>query len=77
MTDLGYDQEPLIGEDRGDPVFGGDVGGGDDGELVPGNARAEADVPETAARDRAANGDTMNQAGKAQVAGVARLPRLR
>ena len=39
-----------------DGVFAGDVGGGDDGELVPGDGGVEGDGGDAAAGDGAADG---------------------
>ena len=38
-----------------DAVFAGDVGGGDDGELVPGNAGVEGNAGDAAAGDGTAD----------------------
>ena len=46
----------LIVDDQRDDVRAGDVGGGDDDELVPGDARLEVDVADDAARRRTADG---------------------
>jgi hypothetical protein len=45
----------LIVDDQFDAVEAGDVRRRDDGELVPGNGRIEADALDAAARDRAAH----------------------
>ena len=53
-----------------DGVFAGDVGGGDDGELVPGNGGVEVDGGDAAARDGAADGGSEPHAGKGDVVDV-------
>ena len=52
----------------------GNVGGGDDGELVPGDGRIEVDAEDAPARDLAAHRRAVEHAGQREVVDVARLP---
>ena len=53
-----------------DGIFAGNVGGGDDRELVPGNGGVEGDGGDAAARDGAANGGSEPHVGKGEVINV-------
>ena len=50
-----------------DGVFAGDVGGGDDGELVPGDGGVEVDGEDSAAGDGAADGGSEPHVGEGDV----------
>ena len=63
----------LIVDDQRDDVRAGNVGGGDDDELVPGHARLELDAADDAARRLAAHGDAVQHPWQRQVVDVARL----
>jgi hypothetical protein len=53
-----------------DGVFAGDVGGGDDGELVPGDGGVEGDGGDAAAGDGAADGGSEPHVGEGEVVDV-------
>ena len=53
-----------------DGVFAGDVGGGDDGELVPGDGGVKGDGGDAAAGDGAADGGSEPHVGKGDVVDV-------
>ena len=53
-----------------DAVFAGDVGGGDDGELVPGDGGVVVDGEDAAAGDGAADGGAVPHAGEGDVVDV-------
>src|SRR5258706_2575386 len=63
-------EEGLIVENQRDVILAGNVGGGDDGELVPGNARLEDDVADAAATGGIADGGSVKHAGKLEVVDV-------
>ena len=65
----GADRFVVFGE-VDDAVFAGDVGGGDDGELVPGDGRVEVDGENTAPGDGAADGGSEPHAGEGDVVDV-------
>jgi len=50
-----------------DGVLAGDVGGGDDGELVPGDVRGELDAGDAAAGDGGAHGCSEPHVGEGDV----------
>ena len=53
-----------------DGVFAGDVGGGDDGELVPVDGGVEGDGGDAAAGDGGADGGAVPHAGEGDVVDV-------
>jgi hypothetical protein len=67
-------EERLIVEDQLDDVRPGDVGGGDDDELVPRDRGIERDRLDPPARDRAPYGDPVQHARRRHVVHVHRLP---
>jgi hypothetical protein len=56
VVDVGDGEAGVVFGEVDDGVFAGDVGGRDDGELLPGNGGVEIDGGDAAARDGAANG---------------------
>ena len=53
-----------------DGVFAGDIGGGDDGELVPGDGGVEVDGQDAAAGDGGADGGSEPHVGQGDVVDV-------
>ena len=66
---LGGEAGVVLGE-VDDGVFAGDVGGGDDGELVPVDGGVEGDGGDAAAGDGGADGGTVPHAGEGDVVDV-------
>ena len=56
VVDVGGGEAEVVFGEVDDAVFAGDVGGGDDGELVPGDGGVEVDGEDAAAGDGAADG---------------------
>ena len=63
----------LIVRDERDTIDTRDVGGGDDGELIPRDRRVEADLADPAARDGAPDRDAVEHTGRRDVVDVQRL----
>jgi len=64
----------LIFDEERDAVFPGNVPGGDDGELVPGDFVAETDAKNFSSRCGGSNGRAVEHAGKGEIVDVARGP---
>ncbi len=63
VVDVGDGEAGVVFGEVDDGVFAGDVGGGDDGELLPGNGGVEVDGGDAAAWDGAADGGAEPHAG--------------
>jgi len=63
----------VVGDER-DDVPAGDVGGGDDRELIPGEPGRKADVPDRSPHDGTADRRSVQHAGQHEVVNVPRLP---
>ena len=70
VVDMGASEAGVVFGEVDDGVFAGDVGGGDDGELVPGDGGVKGDGGDAAARDGAADGGSVPHAGKGDVVDV-------
>ena len=70
VIDVGVSEAGMIFGEMNDGVFAGDVFGGDDGVLVPGNFGGEGDAGDAAAGDRGADGGAMEHAGEIEVIDV-------
>ena len=70
VVDVGGGEAGVVFGEVDDGVFAGDVGGGDDGELVPGDGGVEGDGGDAAAGDCAADGGSEPHAGQGDVVGV-------
>ena len=70
MIDFGG-EAGLIVLDQRNFVFAGNVGGGDDRELIPRNAVAETDAADASSRDVAAHGDAVEHVRNGKVVHIA------
>ncbi len=70
VVDVGGGEAGVVFGEVDDGVFAGDVGGGDDGELVPGDGGVEGDGGDAAAGDGAADGGSVPHAGEGDVVDV-------
>ncbi len=70
VVDVGDGEAGVVFGEVDDGVFAGDVGGGDDGELVPGDGGVEGDGGDAAAGDGAADGGSEPHAGEGDVVDV-------
>jgi hypothetical protein len=70
VVDVGDGEAGMVFGEVDDAVFAGDVGGGDDGELVPGDGGVEGDAGDAAAGDGAADGCSEPHAGEGDVVDV-------
>ena len=73
MRDLAIGKVRLIVEDQRDDIGAGNVVGGDDRELVPGNAAGIEDLADDAAGRGAAHRRAMEHPGQCQIVHVASL----
>ncbi len=71
VVDVGRGEAGVVFGEVDDGVFAGDIGGGDDGELVPGDPGVEVDGCDAAAGDGAADGGSEPHAGEFYVVDVA------
>ena len=70
VVDVGGGEAEVVFGEVDDAVFAGDVGGGDDGELVPGDGGVEVDGEDAAAGDGAADGGSEPHVGEGDVVDV-------
>ena len=70
VVDVSGGEAGVVFGEVDDGVFAGDIGGGDDGVLVPGNGGVEFDGGDAAARDGAADGGSVPHAGEGDVVDV-------
>ena len=70
VVDVGDGEAGMVFGEVDDGVFAGDVGGGDDGELVPGDVGVEVDGGDAAAGDGAADGGPEPHVGERDVVDV-------
>ncbi len=72
VVDVGYREAGLVFGEVDDGVFAGDIGGGDYGELVPGDGWVEGDGGDAAAGDGAADCGSEPHVGEGDVVDVLR-----
>jgi len=70
VVDVGGGEAGMVFGEVDDGVFAGNVGGGEDGELVPGDGGIEGDGRDAAAGDGAADCGSEPHVGKGDVVDV-------